>query len=57
VLLGVRAEEQVAPPRFLDDLVQAGLVDGERVAVPSLDALLVAVRCRRAHTLERASKN
>lgn len=46
VLLGVRAEEQVAAPRGLHDLLEAGLVDGERVTVPRLDALLVAASVR-----------
>ena len=41
VLLGVRAEEQVASPGFFHNLFQSGLVDGQGVTVPGLDALLI----------------
>lgn len=42
MLAGVSAEEQVATPACLDNLVQTRLVDGQLIAVPCLDALLVA---------------
>lgn len=46
VLPGVSAEEQVAPTGSLHNLQQAGLVDGQVVAVPCLDALLVAANMK-----------
>eukprot|EP00983_Pelagomonas_calceolata_P094741 1157920-Pelagomonas_calceolata.AAC.7 len=54
VLLGVGAEEQIATPRCLDDLVQPRLIDGQCLAVPRLDALLVAASL---HTMLEYAKD
>uniref|UniRef100_A0A8R7U5F2 Uncharacterized protein n=1 Tax=Triticum urartu TaxID=4572 RepID=A0A8R7U5F2_TRIUA len=55
VPLHVGAEEEVAAAAALDDVVQAGLVDGEAVAVPAGDARLGDVHHHHLHVraLER----
>mmetsp|Transcript_48282 Transcript_48282/g.121918 ORF Transcript_48282/g.121918 Transcript_48282/m.121918 type:complete len:255 (+) Transcript_48282:1059-1823(+) len=44
MLLGVRAEKKVAPPGLEHHIVQAGLVDGQVVAVPRGHALRIDVQ-------------
>jgi hypothetical protein len=38
-LRDVRGEEEILAPTFVDDLVEAGLVDGQLLGVPLGDAL------------------
>lgn len=42
MLLGVNAEEQVATTARLHHFVETGLINWQLIAVPSLDAFLVA---------------
>lgn len=56
VLAGVGGEEQVAAAASLDDLEEAGLVDGQMLAVPRLDALLVDVHDHHLRSYEAGNR-